>query len=78
MTKSIHKHKWQFAPRFKRGAFGWRSDLPIKRIKEALSEIKSVAKTDAALAAEGTILFIEKLVPSIESVDDSSGSLGMV
>ena len=70
------KHKWQFAPRFKRGAFGWRSDLPIKRIKEALAEIKAVGKIDAVLAAEGAVLFIEKLVPSIEHVDSSSGSLG--
>lgn len=76
MPTSISKHKWQFAPRFKRGVFGWRSDLPIKRIKEALSEIKAIGKTDAPLAAEGAVLFIEKLVPSIEHVDSSSGSLG--
>ena len=55
MPTSISKHKWQFAPRFKRGVFGWRSDLPIKRIKEALSEIKAIGKTDAPLAAEGAL-----------------------
>jgi hypothetical protein len=30
-------HKWQFAPHFRRHAFGWRSDMPIQRIKEAVS-----------------------------------------
>jgi hypothetical protein len=46
-------HKWQFAPRFRRQAFGWRSDTPIQRIKEAVSEIKLVARKDMALAAAG-------------------------
>ena len=76
MSSITPKHKWQFAPRFKRGAFGWRSDLPTKRIKEALFEIKAVCKADAVLAAEGAVMLIEKLVPSIEHVDSSSGSLG--
>ena len=35
-------HSWTFRARFRAGAFGWRSDLPIKRIKEAVSEIKTV------------------------------------
>lgn len=29
---TVPKHKWVFRPRFRRHAFGWRSDLPIKRI----------------------------------------------
>lgn len=33
-------HKWQFSSRFRRHSFGWRSDTPIQRIKEALAEIK--------------------------------------
>ncbi|VVE58584.1 hypothetical protein PHO31112_05344 [Pandoraea horticolens] len=37
-------YKWQFAQRFRRHAFGWRSDAPIQRIKEALAEIKQVAR----------------------------------
>ena len=32
--------KWQFVARFRYHAFGWQSDKPILRIKEALSEIK--------------------------------------
>ena len=46
-------HQWGFAPRFRRNAFGWKSDLPIKRIKEAVTEIKAVARKDTVLAAEG-------------------------
>ena len=31
-------YKWQFASRFRRHAFGWRSDTPIQRIKYASNE----------------------------------------
>jgi len=59
----MRAHKWQFIPRFRRHAFGWRSDTPIKRIKEAVSEIKQVARVDPVLAAEGAIKLLEKLSP---------------
>lgn len=68
--------KWQFAPRFRRNAFGWKSDAPIQRIKEAITEIKQVARKDKRLAAEGAVKFLEKLTPAIEQVDSSSGALG--
>ncbi|MFU8896245.1 MAG: hypothetical protein ACNA8J_07645 [Gammaproteobacteria bacterium] len=68
--------KWQFTPRFRRHAFGWRSDLPIKRIKEALKELKQVARTQPVLAAEGAVTLLEKLSPALEQVDSSSGALG--
>jgi hypothetical protein len=51
-------YKWQFAPRFRQSAFGWKSDKPIQRIKEALTEIKQVAKKEPVLAAEGAVLFL--------------------
>jgi len=70
------KYKWQFAPRFRRNAFGWKSQTPIQRIKEAISEIKLVTKKEPVLAAEGAILFLEKLSPAIEGVDSSSGAIG--
>lgn len=69
-------HKWQFAPRFRRHAFGWRSDTPIQRIKEALSEIKLAARKEPILAAEGAVTLLEKLSPALEQVDSSSGALG--
>lgn len=69
-------HKWQFASRFRRHAFGWRSDTPIQRIKEALAEIKHVARKEPILAAEGAVTLLEKLSPALEQVDSSSGALG--
>jgi hypothetical protein len=69
-------HKWQFASRFRRHAFGWRSDTPIQRIKEALAEIKQVARKQPVLAAEGAVTLLEKLSPALEQVDSSSGALG--
>jgi len=69
-------HKWQFASRFRRYAFGWRSDTPAQRIKEAITEIKQVARKEPVLAAEGAITLLEKLSPALEQVDSSSGALG--
>ena len=70
------KHKWTFRSRFNRRAFGWRSTMPIKRIREAVSEIKKVARKDMCLAAEGAVILLEKLSPAIELVDSSSGAIG--
>ena len=67
---------WEFKPRFRRRAFGWRSQPAIQRVKEAVAEIKKVARTDAALAAEGAVGFIERLSPALENVDSSSGAIG--
>jgi len=69
-------HKWQFASRFRRNAFGWRPDTPIQRIKEAVSEIKQVARKEPDVAAEGAVTLLEKLAPALEQVDSSSGSIG--
>lgn len=71
------KHKWTFRARFRRRAFGWRgSRTAIQRIKEALSEIKAVARKDNLLGAEGAVLFLEKISPALEQVDSSSGAIG--
>ncbi|WP_426116741.1 hypothetical protein [Massilia sp. PWRC2] len=58
-------YKWQFAPRFRRNAIGWKSDTPTLRNKEALTEIKAVAKEEPLLAFDGAVLFLEKLAPAI-------------
>ena len=71
------KHKWTFRARFRRHAFGWRSQPAIKRIKEAVSEIKKAARKDPVLGAEGAVLFLEKVSPAIEQVDSSSGAIGV-
>ena len=69
-------YKWTFRSRFKAKAFGWRSSLPIKRIKEAVSEIRQVARKDKRLGAEGAVIFLERLSPAIAEVDSSSGAIG--
>ncbi|MBK8481860.1 MAG: hypothetical protein IPL40_11885 [Proteobacteria bacterium] len=72
----VSPHKWEFRARFRRHAFGWKSQPAIKRIKEAVSEINKVARKDKVLAAEGAVLFLEKVSPALEHVDSSSGSIG--
>ena len=69
-------YTWTFAARFRRNAFGWRSDKPILRIKEAVSEIKQIARKDPVLAAAGAVSLLEKLSPALEAVDSSSGAIG--
>lgn len=69
-------HKWTFVPRFRRNAFGWRSQPALVRVREAVSEIKKAARKDPILAAEGAVLFLEKVSPALAHVDSSSGSIG--
>ena len=70
------KQSWTFRSRFRRHAFGWRSQAAINRIKEAVSEIKQAARKDPVLGGEGAVLFLEKISPAIEQVDSSSGAIG--
>jgi hypothetical protein len=53
-------HSGTFRSRFRASAFGWRSDLPTKRIKEAVAE-KKAARKDKVLGAEGAVIFLEKV-----------------
>jgi len=69
-------HPWAFRARFRKHAFGWRSQPAIQRIKEAVAEIKRVARTDKETAAEGAVLLIERLSPALEKIDSSSGAIG--
>ena len=57
---------WEFTRRFRRGAFGWKSQPAIERVRQAVSEIKTVARRDAVLAAEGAVLFLERVSPALE------------
>jgi hypothetical protein len=75
-TPGAEAHKWEFKARFRRHAFGWKSQPAITRIKQAVAEIKKVAKKDPVLAAEGAIAFLERVSPALEHVDSSSGSIG--
>jgi hypothetical protein len=70
------KHKWAFRARFRRHAFGWKSQPAIQRVKEAVSEIKGVARKDLVLASDGAVGFLERVSPALEHVDSSSGAIG--
>lgn len=69
-------HTWEFRPRFRKQAFGWKSQPAMKRISEAVAEIRRVSKKDAAMGAEGAVLFFERLSPALERIDSSSGAIG--
>src|SRR4051794_26455678 len=75
-TTSHTARKWAFTTRFRRGAFGWKSALPIQRLKEALIEIRQIARADHVLVADGGVALLEKLSPALEHADSSSGAMG--
>jgi len=75
MARSVHK--WAFPARFRAGAYSWKaSRLACQRLREAVSEIKKVAKKDPLVGAEGAVRLMEKIWPALEHVDSSSGALG--
>lgn len=69
-------YKWEFKARFRRHAFGWRSQPAVLRVKQAVSEIKKVARHDPVLGAVGAVLLLERISPALEQVDSSSGAIG--
>jgi len=69
-------HAWAFKARFRRHAFGWRSQPAIQRVREAVAEIKKVARRDPVRAGDGAVTLIERLSPALENVDSSSGAIG--
>lgn len=76
-TKKQAAHKWQFPSYIRPKVFTWKSSsIAVTRIKDAVGEIQTVARHDAAIAAEGAVRLIERLSPALEHVDSSSGALG--
>jgi hypothetical protein len=74
---AVSKHKWAFLSRFRTGAYSWKASRPAcQRLREAVSEIKKVAKKDPLIGAEGAVRLVEKIWPALEHVDSSSGALG--
>ena len=69
-------HRWEFKARFRRHAFGWKSQPAIVRIRQAVAEIRKVARKEPMLAAEGAVVFLERLSPALEHIDSSSGAIG--
>ena len=71
------RHKWAFTARFRSRAYGWRgTGLATKRLKEAVTEIRKVARADPVLAAEGAVALMGRLWPALQDIDTSSGALG--
>ena len=71
------KHTWTFKARLRSRAFGWRgSHLACQRLKEAVTEIKRVARLDPVTAGEGVVSLIERIWPAFQDIDASSGALG--
>lgn len=70
-------HRWKFKSRFRARAYGWHgSALAVRRLTEAVREIRAVAKSDPLLAGEGVVSLMERLWPALEGIDSSSGALG--
>ena len=73
----VSERKWQFKTKFRARAYGWRgSSLAIIRLKEAVSEIKAVAKSDPVVAGGGAVALMERIWPAFQDIDTSSGALG--
>ena len=69
--------KWQFKTKFRANAYGWRgSKLAITRLKEAVTEIRTAAKSDPVAAGDGSVALMERLWPALQHIDTSSGALG--
>jgi hypothetical protein len=71
------KHSWKFKPRLRCRAFGWKgSRFACQRLKEAVSEIKKVARVDPVTAGDGVVSLMERIWPAFQDIDTSSGTLG--
>jgi hypothetical protein len=68
--------QWKFKGRFRRRAFGWKSQPAIGRVREAVAAIRKAARADPLLGAEGAVIFLERVSPALEQVDSSSGAIG--
>ncbi|HLK66236.1 MAG TPA: hypothetical protein VKU19_22530 [Bryobacteraceae bacterium] len=70
------KDTWTFKARLRVRAFGWRgSHLACQRLKEAVTEIKQVARKDPVTAGDGVVSLMERIWPAFQDVDTSSGAL---
>jgi hypothetical protein len=76
VTAIAPNQKWEFTARFRHHAFGWRSQPAIRRIKQAVSEIRKAARRDPIHGAEGAVLLLECVSAALENVDSSSGAIG--
>jgi hypothetical protein len=59
------KYTWTFKARLRARAFGWRGSHPAcQRLKEAVTEIKKVARKDPVTAGDGVVSLMERICPA--------------
>jgi hypothetical protein len=69
--------KWEFRSKFRTNVYGWRgSSLAISRLKDAVAEIRAVAKLNPVLAGDGIVTLAERIWQAFQGIDTSSGALG--
>ena len=68
-------HSWEFTRRFHFNAFRNRDYRPIECIKNAILEIENKHQEDSITAAEGAIILIELIPPSLNNYEGSTGGL---
>jgi hypothetical protein len=77
MIQMPAKHIWAFKASLRARAFGWNgSSLACRRLKEAVSEIRKIAKADPVTAGDGAVSLMERIWPACEHIDTSSGAVG--
>ena len=73
----LAKHSWTFKARLRARAFAWNaSNLACQSLKEAVAEIKKIAKTDPVTAGDGIVSLMERIWPAFQNIDTSSGAVG--
>jgi hypothetical protein len=67
--------EWLFKRKFHTNAYGGRaSGLAISRLKEAATEIRSVAKSDSVAEGDGVVSLMERIWPAFQGIDKATAS----
>ena len=70
---------WAFRAGMRRCALGWRGATTASDgLKQATREIKATEKTDPVGVGEGVVVLAERISPTFEPIDTSTGALGTV
>lgn len=73
---ALRAPKWRFKSYFRARAFGWRaSRLATHRLNGAVSEICRNGRRFPVESADGAVCLIERIGPTFELIDRSSGAL---
>lgn len=69
------RQSWAFRRRLRPNAFGWRNTAAIAAVKDAIRELRAVARKEPARAAAGAVELLERIPAACAHTDDSSGAL---